>query len=1252
MAMAFATCLRADSAVQTLPKSAAPPANVPIVSTDVASFSFRGLRVAIGETSPSHNIVIRSTGAVSLAQLTAAAHGDFTVTKTTCSATLAPMPGTQATCLVSVAFKPTQTGSRRGDLTISAMGIKPTVVALDGGTPVEFPTQPGGTAVQWVELPSGTAAVSASVTGPFAIALQSSYIYGSIDGVSFAASASTSGKCVNIGTATCSVFLGIERLAAAPLGQSTGTVTLSNGQSYSVTANILAPDVVVSALSASAGNIPVGSTSDINPITITNDRSSALSLGPEQITGPFSAANNCPASLAAGASCSINVYFSPLATGAAGGQLHVPTGAGSIVVALDGTGVANPADVKFSPASLLFALGASGNSVARTITITNDSATNSVQVGALTNLDACFGTNNQINCVAVLSNNCSVLVPLASCLIDIVYRGLPGEGPLPNHFIVPLTASGSGEVDYAFQYTQVQPSPTAALSITPSSLQFPPTPFGHAAVPQSVTVKNISATTVTVISYPAQDFIAEPSCGPLVPGATCTFSVSYFPTSGNMQSNRSSTDGTITFSPVDFAYPDQFHIVGSGGSIVVSGSAISLAVVASPAYPPLIQPVDVSSKGLIVTNASSTPLILSSTASGLLIDASNCAAPLAAGESCSLIPRGPDCAPDPGCWLTVYSNAASSPDTYMIAGQQGGSLFLDEFSIPDSRLVFAPIAIGTTATAALRISIAGYSSDPISFVVNSNLDKSFAISNNCPATFASGYIAQICQIVVTFTPPSAGLFTGTLTSTTNILGKSTAPIAGFGVPAPALSISPASLLLAAAAGQTDTKTVTLKNTSNHALSLAAPALAGPQAASFTIGGSTCGSSLAAERSCTIEVTYTVPAFESLATLIITSGNNVIQTVALTGLVPELLVGSNGGGGPPPAYVGTSTDAVYTLSTFLGAPITIESIALTGADAGSFKVASSTCPPKLTLSGAATCAIDVAFTPKAPGTFNAMLTIVSTAGTYPVDVGSLGIAGPVEVSPTALAFGNEVLDTTSATQRITLSNPNPSTVTLPALPPPSGANASDFKVSGACTTLAAHASCELTVSFTPSAAGARAAALVIGTGTTTDPNTGGTVVNSVTVQFTGTGVANIPGARVHPRHLDFGKEEVGRSTHSERVSLTNPGSLALTLPGAPSVGGRDHKDFQVRGVCKAIAPHGRCQLSVVFDPTASGRRSAVLSIPTGGSKATIDTVDLYGFGCRIEPRDGKHEDDELRDRGDDRFEREHRGRFRMDCEAHD
>lgn len=1108
--MALAACARADGAVQTAPSAAAPLATDPVVTTDVGSFSFRGLRVAVGETSPSHDIVIRSTGAIPLTQLTATVHGDFTVTKMTCPATLASTPSDQAHCSVSVAFRPTQAGSRSGDLTIGAAGVKPSVVALDGGTPVEFPTlQQGSTAVQWVELPSGTVAVSGSVTGPFAIALQPSYTYGSISGVSFAADASTNGTCVNLGTATCSVFLGIEQLATAPLGQSTGTVTLSNGQVYAISANALATGVLVSAANVSAGSIPVGSTGDINPITITNRQSAALILGQEQITGPFGAANHCPTSLAAGASCSVDVYFSPQATGAAAGYLSFPTGASGIVIALEGTGIADPADVTLSPANLLFDLGPSGNSAARTIVISNGSATKSVQVGALTNLDACNGNNSHGYCLHVLSNNCSVLAPRASCLIDVVYEGSLGQGALPSYFNIPLTASGSGQVNYALQYTeespQSQPGQSAALSVTPSTLQFPPTPFGHASAPQSITVKNISTTTVTVARSvsQAQDFMAEPSCGPLVPGAACNFSVRFFPTSGNTLAND-----TIWFTAVSFDSTNQI-VIGEAG-VPVSGFSISPAAVASPAYPPLVQPVDSTAQGLLVTNTSSTPLIVSSVGgNNVTIDASNCVAPLAPGQSCSLIPHAAGLCPFFGCAVIVYSNAASSPDTYAITGAPGDSILLTEqFTAPSVPSVFAPTAVGTTATMSLPIKLLIYDySTPlaISLAITSDLDRSLTTSNNCPSIFQpTGVIpfGESCQISVTFTPSSLGFFSGTVTITSNA-GKWTVPIGGYGVSAPVLSISPASLLLSAVVGQTDKKTVTLKNTSTSALPLAVPVLAGPQAASFSIG-STCGSSLAAAASCTIDVTYTKPDYESFAALIITSGNNVIQTVPLTGVLPELFVGYQSND-LPPTYVGASVDGVFTLSSFLGAPITIESIGLSGFNVSSFKIASSTCVPNVTLTGTKTCVIDIAFMPQAPGPLSTNLTIISTAGTRALSLESAGLTGPAKVSPTALAFANETLGTTSAAQRITISNPNPSALTLPALPPVSGANAADFKVAGACTTIAANASCQLLVSFSPSAAGARSAALVIGTGTTYDPFTGMTVVHSTTVQFTGAGI---------------------------------------------------------------------------------------------------------------------------------------------------
>jgi Carbohydrate binding module (family 6)/F5/8 type C domain/Abnormal spindle-like microcephaly-assoc'd, ASPM-SPD-2-Hydin/Right handed beta helix region len=99
--------------------------------------------------------------------------------------------------------------------------------------------------------------------------------------------------------------------------------------------------------SLSFGNVPVGSTSSAQTVTVSNPGSSAASISSVSATGPFVQTNNCGSSLGAGASCTVNVQFKPTAGGAASGTLSVAGSApGSpLTVALSGTGTTSSSNL-------------------------------------------------------------------------------------------------------------------------------------------------------------------------------------------------------------------------------------------------------------------------------------------------------------------------------------------------------------------------------------------------------------------------------------------------------------------------------------------------------------------------------------------------------------------------------------------------------------------------------------------------------------------------------------------------------------------------------------------------------------------------------------------------------------------------------------------------------------------------------------------------------------------------------------------
>jgi hypothetical protein len=114
--------------------------------------------------------------------------------------------------------------------------------------------------------------------------------------------------------------------------------------------------------------------------------------------------------------------------------------------------------------------------------------------------------------------------------------------------------------------------------------------------------------------------------------------------------------------------------------------------------------------------------------------------------------------------------------------------------------------------------------------------------------------------------------------------------------------------------------------------------------------------------------------------------------------------------------------------------------------------------------------------------------------------SLGaLAQTVTVSPTSVAFGNQAQGTSSSVHKVTLKNGQRSAITISSI----STNLADYSEINNCpmspATLAAGVTCTISITFTPSAQGARDATLtVVDTGLSSPQQ----------VTLTGTGTAAI------------------------------------------------------------------------------------------------------------------------------------------------
>ena len=521
---------------------------------------------------------------------------------------------------------------------------------------------------------------------------------------------------------------------------------------------------------------------------------------------------------------------------------------------------------------------------------------------------------------------------------------------------------------------------------------------------------------------------------------------------------------------------------------------------------------------------------------------------------------------------TIWTSATASPPSLIFGSEVFGTASSAQ-----------AVTLTNTGTIGLTTSAIAVSGD-------------FNETDNCQAVAVAA--GASCTINVTFTPTATGIRTGQMTIDLNVNGgQLLVDLSGTGTAAGLVTLTPAAVSFGAVAvGLTS---LPLQVDASNASSLPLPIMSLTVTPPFTISSNSCGTSaLAADTDCQILVEFSpvqTGAATGTLTLVDEAGT---QTVALSGT----------GAAPPTDTLGTtslsfagtivgqlSTAQTVSLSNSGDLPLTSITVSVSGA----FQQ-SNNCGTQL--SGPATCAIAVVFSPNLVGIQTGTLTVSDLLRTQTVALSGTGLLPPaISVNPTSLIFAAQQVGVAGAPATLTVTNSGGAPMTNVGFQL-TGNGPNNFAV-GTTTcgaTLANGSSCTVQVTFTPASAGGSAATLVVSSSTLG--------VVPVNVQLNGTGTTTT-GLNVSPPQLSFPEEQPGQASPAQTVNISNTGSFAatsLTVTVSPQF------SLTQNNCGNSLAAGASCTVGVAFQPTAAGNVTGSLTAASA-SVANVATVVLSGTG---------------------------------------
>jgi phospholipase C len=227
-------------------------------------------------------------------------------------------------------------------------------------------------------------------------------------------------------TNACNTRLGVDQNCKVNItfdptatGSATGTLTVTDtgpGNPQVVTLNGIGTAVTLSPPLLNFSNKLVGKTTPTKTATLTNDGNASLNISSIAVSGDYAQTNDCGSALAAKASCTISVTFTPSVTGVRYGSVTITDSDPASPQVLNLTGIGS--GTSQFPDELTFgSVGIGDSSPPQTVTFTNkEQAT--LQITDVNIQDGSF--HNTPNFIQ--TNNCGAsLAPDQSCTFTVTF---------------------------------------------------------------------------------------------------------------------------------------------------------------------------------------------------------------------------------------------------------------------------------------------------------------------------------------------------------------------------------------------------------------------------------------------------------------------------------------------------------------------------------------------------------------------------------------------------------------------------------------------------------------------------------------------------------------------------------------------------------------------------------------------------------------------------------------------------------------